>query len=123
MLRGGSSKSANEVRFELVVLGSMLVVGVLMYVAFQKTPELQPLVIFFPGLILLGGCVYQTVTPNWKAGTLTYVIAILLLSIGLAGLINSQLGEVVRVDWWIVAIASLGVILIFKALYDPNPRD
>ena len=123
MLRGGTKKSGNEIRFELVVLGVMLVVGAICFVAFQSAPALQPLVVFFPGLILLGGCVYQTVTPGWKAGWITYVIAILLLAIGLAGLINAQLGDIVRVDWWIIAIVSLGVVLIFKALYDPNPRD
>ncbi len=120
MLRG--KKSPAETRFELVTLGAMLIVGAALYVALQSTPNLQPLVLFFPGLILLGSAIYQTITPDWKAGWLTYVIAILLVAIGLAGLINSILGEIVHVQWYIIALVALGVTLIFKALYAPNPN-
>jgi len=120
MLRG--SKSSGEVRFELVVMGAMLMVGAVMFVLFQNDNTLQPLVLFFPGLILLGGAIYQTVTPGYKAGWITYVIAILLVAIGLAGLINGVMGGA-TVQWWIVAIVAFGAVLIFKALYDPNPRD
>lgn len=118
MLRG--SKSPNEVRFELVVMGLMLVVGALLFVVFQGNDQLQPLIVFFPGLILLGGAIYQTITPDWKAGWITYVIAIVMVALGLAGLINNMLVGTVHVDWWIIAIVALGVVLIFKALYAPN---
>jgi len=121
MLRG--AKSSNEVRFELVVTGLQLVVGAVLYVVLQGNAQLQPLIVFFPGLIMLGGAIYQTITPDWRAGWVTYVIAILMVAISLAGLINNVMGEVIHIDWWIIAIASLGIILIFKALYDPSPKD
>lgn len=120
MLRG--VKSPGETRFELVTTGVVLIVGAVLYVATTSTPTLQPLILFFPGLILLGSAVFQTITPDWRAGWLTYVIAILLMAIGLAGLINGIMGEVIKIQWWIIAIVALGVVLIFKALYAPNPN-
>jgi hypothetical protein len=119
MLRG-SSKSTGEVRFELVVTGSVLVTAALLYlVAYQWMPGLM---LFFPGLIMLGGAIYQDMQPEWKAGWLTYVIAILLVSTGLASIINTLFNNVFEVNWLIIAIVELGLLLILKALYDPTPR-
>lgn len=118
MLRG--TKSTGEVRFELVIVGAVLIAAALLYLAFFQT--LPGLMFFFPGLILLGGAIYQDLQPDWKAGWLTYVLAILLVATGLGSIINTVLGSVVKVNWLIIAVVELGIILIFKALYDPNPR-
>ncbi len=117
MLQG--NKSAGEIRFELVTLGAMLVVGALLYVALPS--NLHSLVIFFPGLILLGSAIYQDLQPGWKAGWLTYVVAILAVAVGITGLINDLFQGPVKGNLWlIISLAMLGVILIFKALYDPS---
>jgi hypothetical protein len=118
MLRG--NKSSGEIRFEMIVIGSVLVVAAMLYVGFSALPGLM---LFFPGLILLGGAIYQDMQPDWKAGWLTYVLAILLVATGLASLVDSLLGNALKLNWVIIAIVELGVILIVKALYDPNPKN
>ena len=117
MLRG--TKSTGEIRFELVVMGAVLITSAVLYVAFSSVPGLM---LFFPGLILLGGAIYQDLQQNWKAGWLTYALAILLVATGLASIVNTLLGNVVKLNWVVIAVVELGVIMIFKALYDPNPR-
>ncbi len=118
MLRG--TKSSGEVRFELVVIGSVLIVAAVLYVTtFSSLPGLM---LFFPGLIMLGGAIYQDMQPEWKAGWLTYVVAILLVATGLTSIVNTMLGNLLKLDWLVVAIVELGVLLILKALYDPTPK-
>jgi hypothetical protein len=118
MLRG--TKSTGEVRFELVIVGAVLLVGAVLYVAARAVPGLM---FFFPGLILLGGAIYQDLQPGWKAGWLTYVLAIVLVATGLASVVNTMLGDKVPLNWLVVAVVEVGVILIFKAFYAPHPTD
>lgn len=116
MLRG--TKSTGEKRFELVITGAVLLTAAALYVVGYKS--MPGLMLFFPGLILLGGAIYQDLQPDWKAGWLTYLLSILLVATGLASIFNTLLGNVVKLEWWIVAVVELGVLLIFKALYDPS---
>lgn len=118
MLRG--NKNTGEVRFELVIMGAMLLTAAGLYLVFQNTP-LLPLVFFFPGLILLGGAIFQDLQPEWKAGWLTYLLAIGLAAYGLAGyfkVLGLEGGSAL-----IIGAVILGVVFIIKALYDPNPKE
>jgi apolipoprotein N-acyltransferase len=117
MLRG--NKSTGELRFELLMLGIILVTAAVLYVVF---PNLRSLMLFIPGLILLGSAIYQDMQPDWKAGWLTYALAILMVATGLAWLVNTLLGSAVQLNWIVIAAVELGAILIAKALYDPTPR-
>ena len=119
MLRG--TKSSGEVRFELVLTGAILLTAAVIYVvAFKSLPGLM---LFLPGLILLGGAIYQDMQPGWKAGWLTYVLAVILVATGLAWIVNTVLAEFIHLDWFIIAAVELGVLLILKALYDPTPKE
>jgi hypothetical protein len=118
MLRG--NKSDAEIRFELLTWGAVLVTAAALYVVFNTT--LPSLMLFIPGLILLGSALYQDLQMGWKAGWLIYALAILAVATGLAGIVNSLLGEALKLPWLIVATVELGAILIAKALYDPNPH-
>lgn len=119
MLRG--NKSTGEIRFEILILGVVLVTAAILYVIFSTT--LPALMLFIPGLILLGGAIYQDMQPDWKSGWLIYALAIILVATGLAGVVNTLLGEVIKLNWIVIAVVELGAILIAKALYDPNPTD
>ncbi len=118
MLRG--NKSTGELRFEFLMLGIILVVAAVLYVILPD--DLRSLMLFIPGLILLGSAIYQDMQPDWKAGWLTYALAILLVATGLAGVVNALLGNAIRLNWIVIAVVELGAILIAKALYDPTPR-
>ncbi len=114
-------KPEEEVRFELLTWGVVLVVAAVMYVIFRTT--LPSLMLFIPGLILLGSAIFQDLQPDWRAGWPTYLLAILAVGVGLAGVVNSLLGEVVKLPpalWLIVTATELGAVLIAKALYDPS---
>lgn len=123
MLRG--RKSSNEIRFEWMIVGVILMVVAIIYVIFNN-PDMKdfmfPFMMFFPGLILLGSAIYQDMQPDWKAGWLAYAMAILLVASGLAGIVNKLMGAAFKLDWFIVAAVELGAVLIAKALYDPSPR-
>jgi len=116
MLKG--NKSDSETRFELLIIGLVLVTAAALYVVFRRT--LPSLILFIPGLILLGGTIFQDMQPDWKAGWLTYLLAIVIVATGLAGLVNSLLKTGVNLPWLIIAIVELGAVLIAKALYDPS---
>ena len=116
MLKG--NKTEGETRFELLIMGLVLVAAAALYVLFHKT--LPSLILFIPGLILLGGAIFQDMQPDWKAGWITYLLAILIVATGLAGIVNSLLNTGVKLPWLIVAIVELGAVLIAKALYDPS---
>ncbi|HLV44069.1 MAG TPA: hypothetical protein VKY39_03880 [Aggregatilineales bacterium] len=118
MLRG--NKPEGELRFELFTWGLVLVVGAIIYVTLH--PILPGLLLFIPGLILLGSAIYQDMQPGWTTGWLTYLLAIIIVATGLAWLIDSLLGPAIRVPWLIIAAVELGALLIAKALYDPPPR-
>jgi hypothetical protein len=118
MLRG--NKSTGEVRFELITWGSVLIVVAIMYVLFNNKP-LAPMMLFIPGLILLGSAMFQDIQMGWKAGWLNYALSILAVATGLAGIVNGVVGGPV-LPWPVVAAVELGAILIAKALYDPNPK-
>lgn len=114
-------KSEEEVRFELLTWGVILVAAAVMYVLFRTT--LPSLMLFIPGLILLGSAIFQDLQPDWRAGWPTYLLAIFAVGIGLAGIVNSLLGEVVKLPpalWLVITATELGAILIAKALYDPS---
>lgn len=118
MLRG--NKSTGELRFEFLVLGLALVSAAVLYVIVPD--NLRALMLFIPGLILLGAAIYQDLQPDWKAGWVTYALAILLVATGLAGVVNALLNNAVPLNWLVIAVVELGAILIVKALYDPTPR-
>lgn len=118
MLRG--RKTDAELRFELLTWGAVLILGAVLYVVFRDT--LPSLMLFIPGLILLGSALFQDIQMGWKAGWLIYVLAILAVATGLAGIINTLLRPGNELPWLVVAIVELGAILVAKALYDPNPR-
>lgn len=118
MLRG--NKSTGELRFEFLVLGITLVTTAVLYVILPD--DLRSLMLFIPGLILLGSAIYQDMQVDWKAGWLTYALAILLVATGLAGVVNALLDNAVRLNWIVIAVVELGAILIVKALYDPTPH-
>ncbi len=114
-------KPEEEVRFELLTWGMTLVAAAVMYVLFRTT--LPSLMLFIPGLILLGSAIFQDLQPDWHAGWPTYLLAIFAVGIGLAGIVNSLLGEVVKLPpalWLVITATELGAILIAKALYDPS---
>ena len=116
MLRG--NKSENETRFELLVIGLVLVTAAALYVVFRKT--LPSMILFIPGLILLGGAIFQDMQPDWKAGWMTYLLAIIVVATGLTGIVNSLLKTRMSLPWLVIAIVELGAVLIAKALYDPS---
>ena len=117
MLR--ENKSEQELRFELLLIGLVLISGAMMYVIFWRT-SLRPMLLFIPGLILLGGVIYQDLQVNWHSGWLMYVLAIIVVATGLAGIVNNLLGGYAEIPWLIIAIVELGAILLAKALYDPT---
>lgn len=117
MLRG--KKSTGEIRFELLTWGAVLIAVSICYVLFNGTP-LAPMMLFIPGLILLGSTLFQDIQMGWKAGWLNYALSILAVGTGLAGIVNGVLGGP-RLPWVIVVAVELGAILIAKALYDPSP--
>ncbi|HEC22911.1 MAG TPA: hypothetical protein ENI95_08340 [Chloroflexi bacterium] len=116
MLRG--RKSESEVRFELLTWGAALIAAAVMYVLFRDF--LPSMMLFIPGLILLGSAIFQDMQPDWRTGWVTYALSILMVAIGLAGIVNSLMGEVVKVSWVVIAVVALGAVLIAKALYDPS---
>jgi hypothetical protein len=118
MLRG--NKSTGELRFEYLITGTVLVVAAVLYVILPD--DFRSLMLFIPGLILLGSAIYQDLQPDWTAGWLTYALAILLVATGLAGIVNTLVGGAVPLNWFVIAVVELGAILIAKALYDPTPR-
>jgi hypothetical protein len=118
MLRG--NKSTGELRFELFITGTVLVIAAVLFVVLPD--DLRSLMLFIPGLILLGSAIYQDMQPDWTAGWLTYVLAILLVATGLAGIVNTLVGGATHLNWIVISIVELGAILIAKALYDPTPR-
>lgn len=116
MFRG--NRSSEEVRFDLLTWGAILISGAVLYVLFKDT--LPSLMLFFPGMILLGSTIYQDLQKGWRAGFLNYAMAILAVGTGLAGLVN-DLVIGANISWLIVSIVEFGAILIVKALYDPSP--
>lgn len=118
MLRG--QKPESELRFELFTWGLVLITAAILYITLF--PVLPSLMLFIPGLILLGSAIFQDMQPDWHAGWFTYVLAIMVVATGLAGIINTLLGEVIRLPWLVIAVVELGAVLVAKALYDPNPR-
>lgn len=118
MLRG--RKPESELRFELLTWGLVLVTAAVLYVTLF--PVLPALILFIPGLILLGATIFQDIQPDWHASWLTYALAIIVVATGLAGLLNSMLGELIKLPWLVIAVVELGAVLIVKALYDPTPR-
>ncbi len=115
----GRNKTTEEIQFELLTWGAVLISAAVLYVLFKDT--LPSLMLFIPGLILLGSALFQDLQLGWKAGWLNYGLAIIAVATGLAGVVNTLLGGA-ELPWLIIAIVELGAILIAKALYDPNPR-
>lgn len=118
MLRG--TKPEGELRFELFTWGLILITAAIIYLTVY--PTLPGLILFIPGLILLGATLFQDMQPDWHVGWLTYVLAILVVATGLAWVTNTLLGSNGAVPWLIIAVLELGAVLIVKAVYDPNPR-
>ena len=116
MLRG--NKSNEELRFELLTLGIILLSAAVCWVVFRQI--LPSMTLFIPGLIMLGSAIFQDLQPDWSAGWHTYALAIVLVSTGLAGVVNTFLGDAVKLNWFVITVVELGAILIAKALYDPS---
>ena len=121
MLRG--TKSDAELRFEFLTLGVVLISAAVCWLLFRDS--FPSLILFVPGLVVIGSAIFQDMQPDWKAGWITYILAGLVVATGLAGLINQILGDVIdiKVQWWIIAVVELGALFIAKALYDPNIRN
>ena len=116
-------KSEAEVRFELVTWGVMLIAAAVLYLIFKDV--LPALMLFFPGLILMGSAVFQDMQEGWHAGWPTYIISGLAVALALAGIINRLLGDAIafpRGLWLVITAVELGGLFIIKALYDPTPR-
>jgi hypothetical protein len=118
MLRG--KRSPEETRFDLFTWGAILISAAILYLLFKDT--LPSVMVFIPGLILLGSTIFQDLQDDWHAGWLNYAMAILAVGTGLAGIVNDLVGGA-EISWIIVAIVEFGAILIVKALYDPSPDD
>lgn len=118
MLRG--RKSEPELRFELFTWGAILIAAAVMYVLFRTT--FPGLMLFIPGLIMLGSAIFQDMQPDWHSGWLTYAMATLMVATGLVGVINPFLAEPFKLNWVVITAVELGAILIVKAIYDPTPR-
>lgn len=119
----GRKKPNSEVRVELMTWGVILIVVSVIYVLFRHLGSLAvSMMLFFPGLILLGPAIVQDIRVGWGSSWFTYLLAILLIATGLAGLINHLMGDVLRIPWFIIALFELGAVLVAKALYDPDPR-
>jgi hypothetical protein len=117
MLRG--RKSTEELRFELLIWGIILITGAVIYVTVYDV--LPSLILVIPGLILLGAAIFQDMQADWHAGWPVYVLAILVVATGLAALVNDLTAQR-QVPWLVIAIVELGAIFIVKAVYDPTPR-
>lgn len=103
--------------------GVILIVVSVIYILFRHLGSLAvSMMLFFPGLILLGSAIVQDIRVGWGSSWFTYLLAILLIATGLAGLINYLMGDVLRIPWFIIALFELGAVLVAKALYDPDPR-
>ena len=114
-----SGKSEAELRFELLTWGIVLVtVGIIYITLYDILPSL---ILFIPGLILLGAAVFQDMQEGWRAGWMTYVLAIIIVATGLAGIVNDLLSGV-DLNWVVIAVIEFGIVLVAKALYDPTPR-
>nr|MBN1229486.1 hypothetical protein [Anaerolineae bacterium] len=112
-------KTVSELRFELLVWGIILIAGGVIYITVYKA--LPSLILFIPGLVLLGAAIYQDMQPDWHAGWLTYALAIIVVATGLGGIVNTLM-DGVDLPWVVIALIELGVVLVAKALYDPSPR-
>ncbi len=118
MLRG--DKPEAELRFELFTWGLVLITAAIIYLTLF--PILPSLILFIPGLILLGSAIFQDLQPGWRVSWLTYLLAVIVVATGLAGIVNTLLGEMVKLPWLIVAVVQFGLVLIIKAIYDPTPH-
>jgi len=118
MLRG--KKPESEVRFELFTWGMILVTAAVIYLTVYSI--LPGLILFIPGLILLGSAIFQDMQPDWRVGWLTYIVAILVVATGMAWVMNSLVGTQMRLPWLVIAAIELGLVLIVKALYDLSSR-
>jgi hypothetical protein len=117
------NKSEAELRFELLIWGIILMTAAVIYVTLSNV--LPALILFIPGLILLGATIFQDMQPDWTAGWFAYLLSIIVVATGLVGVINTLLGDVVSMPkgmWLVIAIVELGAVFVAKALYDPNPR-
>jgi hypothetical protein len=117
-----NNKSETEKRFELFISGLLLMTAAVCFILFWET-SLRGMLLFMPGLILLGSAIFQDMQPGWFAGMVTYIFAALLVGTGLALLINALLGDVVPVPGWLwimITIVELGAVMVAKALYDPT---
>ncbi|MGF1503633.1 MAG: hypothetical protein ACFB51_00605 [Anaerolineae bacterium] len=118
----GTNKSGQEKRFELLITGIFLITAAGTFAVVWRGP-LRGLLLFLPGLVLLGGAIFQDLQPGWHAGAFTYILATLLVGTGLAAIFYTVLGDVIFVPGWlwvVVTIAELGAVLVAKALYDPT---
>lgn len=118
MFRG--NKPESEVRFELLTWGVLLITAAIIYVTIY--PALPSMILFIPGLILLGATIFQDMQPDWHAGWLGYIVAVLVVASGLVGVVNQAMGQAIKLPWLVIAAIELGVILLIKAIYDPTPR-
>lgn len=117
------NKPEAEARFELVTWGVILLVAAVCYVLFRQI--LPPLMLFFPGLVLMGSALFQDMQPDWHAGWPTYIVSGLAVAIGLAGTLTQLLGENISFPpfmWLVITAVELGALFVIKALYDPTPR-
>ena len=116
MLLRESPKSQEEKRWELLTWGVILISVAVLYAIMQRFGYLMLLV---AGMILLLSTVYQDMREGWRVSWLTYALAILILGLGVAGVVNELAGEIVHIPAWVVILVTLGAVFIVKAFYDP----
>lgn len=116
----GRNKPEAEVRFELLTWGLLLITAALIYVTIYDA--LPSMILFIPGLILLGATIFQDMQPDWHAGWLGYIVAVLVVATGLVGIVNQTMGWAIKLPWLVIAAIEMGAVLLIKAIYDPTPR-
>lgn len=119
MLRG--RKPQEETRHELIIWGLVLIVGAILFLTtYEQFPSLM---LFIPGLILLGSAIFQDLQAEWSVGWFSYGSSILMVALGLGGIINTLLAPEgsTLIPWWIIAVVLFGSVLIVKSVFDPTP--
>lgn len=123
MLRSNRTKSDAEIRFELIIMGVMLVSAAILYLVFRNTPYVGSMFLI-PGLIFLGSAIFQDLQEGWRSGWLAYALAIILISTGVVNIVNAVTGGQVSAGVWVMILAvEVGAVFIAKAIYDPNIRN
>lgn len=109
-------KTEEEKRFELATWGTALVLFALVWILFADT--LPGLMMFMPGIVILGSALYQDIQKTWSSNLISYLTGILMTAVGLTSLVSTFMGDIIQLNWVIVSIAIMGAALVIKAFRD-----